>query len=184
MALVTFEEVKAALPYIEDTDETMVALLINEACARANRYTRRTLESKVHEEILDGNGKDFVVLSNWPVTDFDEVRLDLERQFGDDTIVDPGDYSVDTVNALVRFVYDLPDRPGCVKVKYTAGYVTVPYDLKGAIIDIVALLWKRRTGGGIGIKSQAGPDGLNTVYEEGLPWSAVQVLNQYRRILV
>lgn len=163
-----------------DTDETDFAInLINAASARANNITGRELASRTHTDIiLDGTGRDIVVLPQYPVTDVSELRIDVSREFGSSTVVDTDDYEYYEDGRLFYHSYFPLDRR-CVKVTFTAGYTTVPYDLQQAIAETCAYMWKRLKSRAIGTRSITA-DGVTTQFEIDIPLPAMRVLQSYR----
>jgi len=165
-----------------DSDEQDFGInLINAASARANVITGRQLASRTHTDIiLDGSGRDIVVLPEYPVTDVAELRVDTARSFGATSVIDTDDYEYYDDGRLCYWS-GFPLARRCVKVTYTAGYATVPYDLQQAVVESCAYTWKRYRSRSIGTRSITA-DGVTTQYEIDIPIPAMRVFESYRKV--
>jgi hypothetical protein len=155
--------------------------LINAVSARANTLTRRKLKSRAYVITLDGNGSDVILLPEYPVTGVAELRIDTAREFGDETIIDLGDYEVYDGDGRLWYPAGFPRARRSVKVSYTAGYINVPEDLQLAVVEAVAYTWKRMRSKSVGALSVSTGDGMTTQYEPELPTSAYKAFLAYRR---
>ena len=168
----------------DDTISTVIAAV----SLTIERYIGRTItEGTYSDEYLNGDGmSDQLVLKNWPVTS--AVTFVLKE---DGSTVASTNYTVDDSSGII---YTLPDYYGSsawtrgrrnFTVTYSAGYATVPADIKQAATDQVRRqLYQVQPLGSnwLGKKSISEAPGFVTVYEtaELLP-GVRQILNQYRR---
>lgn len=183
-ALVSWETVKVYLgtandPLDED-DREYTEGLINAVSARANMITGRKLKSRTATVTLDGNGRDIILLPEFPVDSVAEVRIDTKREFGDETIVAAGSYDV-YEDGRLYVEPRVPFARRSVRVTYTAGFDPVPDDLQQAVIESVAYSWKRLRSRAIGTSSITA-DGVTTQYEIDIPIPAKRVFESYRRV--
>lgn len=184
-ALITFDRFEAdmgeALGTFSAEDKDIAIRLINAASTRANTITRRKLASRSYTDVtLDANGGEVILLPQFPVTAFSEVRVDSARSFGTSTIISSSnyDYNEDTGELFVWTGF--PRARRCVRVSYTGGYATVPDDLQHAIVEAVAYAWKQLATKKIGVQSITG-DGITTQYPIDIPIPAMRVIESYRR---
>jgi len=128
--------------------------LANRSYKILEKYLGRQMKSQSYTEYYDGPDEYKLVLRKYPVVSVTTVHVDIERDFGSDTLVDSGNYFVDTnvdtsVGTIEFFDADGSGpvwfEPGIrnVKVVYTAGFATIPNDLVHAGCMHVAWLFKR-----------------------------------------
>lgn len=138
---VTVDEVKDYLNLqAEDTgaDELIETLIAQvEALVEADKL-QRTIGSSTFTDFIDGDGTDTILLKNYPVIEITEIFDDLDRDYDEDSELDPDDMAVYDSGRVV-YVDDV-FSPGNrnIKVVYRAGYSPVPENLKLAIIKYVA----------------------------------------------
>lgn len=181
-ALISWEFTKEILPDLRDTDQIRYELLINAASSTANRVADRYLKALDYTSTLDGSGRSSLLLPEYPVNSVSAVRIDTERVFGAESEV-TGYLVYATEGKITLISGSFPSSPQCVEVAYNAGFDPVPEDLKLAVLEVVIYNAKRLGGnaGAVGVRSIAGPDGLNTSYELSIPMNARKVFESYRR---
>jgi len=159
--------------------------LIDAASSAANSYTKRKLKTRSHTVVLDGTGKNTLLLPEYPVTAFTSLFIDRDRTFGADTEIT--DYYVHEELGELYYGGTFPKVWKCVKAVFTAGYGTeeqpIPEDIKIAIIETVQWYRSRLAGEGIGVTAIQNPNGITTRYEADLPVSARRRLDAYVRPL-
>ncbi len=161
MALITAEQARAYLPSLTGTaEDTKLDTLIARVGAQLARWCgypppsasgSPTMESTSYTRYLDGPGGRKLQLPIWPVTAIASIYDDPDLDFGADTLVDSGDYSL--INGAAGEVLLTStaehgawgEEEGCIKVTFTAGFTTVPEDLKGIACEAVKWIWNRRT---------------------------------------
>lgn len=101
--------------------------LATQLIARVSRAIELECFRKFHVEERTktfrlGEGQRLVFLDAFPVVGDVEVRLDADREFGDETIVDEDLYAVDTEQGSIEFI-GLPAvyGPGVLRVTWTGG---------------------------------------------------------------
>jgi len=137
MALVTVEQIKALGRIDYDSDDVLIALLIDEAESFAESYCDVRLSSATYEERIDG-GLSYLWCRNLPIT---AVTAITDMWSDPLEVLEEEEYFfIDT-----RIVAELEDEflEGELrwKVSYTAGYTaaTAPKGLLSAIRELVLL---------------------------------------------
>lgn len=182
-ALVSWDMIQIYLGTANDPldyeDQAYTEGLINAVSARANMMTGRKLRSRAATVTLDGNGRDIILLPEFPVDSVAEVRIDTKREFGDETIIPSASYDV-YEDGRLYVEPRVPFARRCVRVTYTAGFEPVPDDLQQAVVESVAYSWKRLRSRAIGTQSITA-EGVTTQFEIDIPIPAKRVFESYRR---
>lgn len=181
---ITKAEVKE---YLNLTDANSDALIDNliarvEAVAQADKC-QRTFGSSTFVEYLDGDGSDTLLLQQYPVISIDHIYDDLDRDYDAASELDVDDMAIYDQYGKVVYVNGM-FTPGAqnIKIEYHAGYVTIPDDLKLALIKTVAAEL-------IGARAQVNAikgDGEGTDFDDRpkrLKKEADEVFKLYRRIV-
>lgn len=186
-ALVTWATAQTLLGF--DAGQKDVAeFYLNMASLLANRETGRALKARDYDVQLDGNGSADLLLPEYPINLLTAVYVDTDRSFGSTTeISDMLSYS--EYGLVRRTSGTFPEEPKAIRVVYNAGYgydgADIPQDLQLAVIEIISYSFSRMgsaPGGGVGIRSIKGPDGLDTSYELTIPMNAKRLLGAYRGV--
>jgi hypothetical protein len=171
-----------------DSDQTTVEYLINSASEQAEMISSRRLKARAYSATasrpydFDGNGRDKMLLPEFPVNSIAHLYIDSARAFGASTELTAGtDYLLDIdVGMLI-----LPYRtftPGYrnVRVERNAGWATVPDYVQEAVIETVAWTLSRVRGSNIGMRTVASPAGVSSSYEIEIPMSARRVFESLK----
>lgn len=157
----------------------MVARLITAASTFIQSYCDRNFSSVTRTDVRDGTGGTKLVLSAEPVSAVSALAID-----GLPIPVSTG-YGVDGYYFNAYYIglrnYTFTQDEGNVSVTYTAGYATIPEDLRQATIDLVALKYKQKDRIGVGSKSLAGES--VTFLTTDMPDNVKSVLAQYKNVL-
>jgi len=168
-----------------DSDQkNLLKLFINSASWFCNTHTHRLLLERALTEYYSGDGSNVLFTNQYPITTITAVYDDLDRAYGSDTEIDSGDLVYMPETLAYKIIYDggtFTKGIKNLKVEYTAGYSTIPYDLHQACVEIVMFYWTCFEKGLFGITSRTIGDGSLTVETANYPKSALQVLNTYRR---
>lgn len=189
VALVSLDEMKRYMKIPPPgTDElNVLADLINDASEWATSYTGRNFLQATYTEFYDGDGKNVLILNNYPVTVLTEINDDTSRVFGGSTAFDIS--KIVQLNrgsgivALWNTAYSFTCGIGNVKVVYTAGYplASVPYDLRLAVKKIVAHQYRHGFASGhIGVRQETVGDKTVSLIEDAMPRDAKEILDGYR----
>lgn len=171
---------------VEDTDERIYKLerYINAASWFCNNYTHRKLKSRDLTEYYNGDGTNVLLMNNYPVTAITHVYDDLDRDYESDTEIDSDDLVYMPDGLACKIVYDggvFSKGIKNIKVEYTAGYETIPWDLYQACCELVAYYWKNTEEGRFGLISQQLADGSVRIETTTVPKSVRQVLDLYKK---
>jgi hypothetical protein len=98
------------------------------------------------EIVLDGNGRDSLLLPVWPTTAVASVALDGGE------LVEGTDYAWSEAGILRRLGCQVwPDKLRCLEVTYSHGWAVIPTDISDAVIDQARTTYRVEPG----IQSQA-----------------------------
>ena len=157
--------------------------LINAACDKIESILQTVVLCKEYQEDLDGNDSNVIVPSMFPIKELVDVRIDFNRNFGSETVVDQinlilrgmtdkrADNSIPNLRIVGNNVYLRDDDndnvigrifsgsvAGSVRVTYKAGWAIdtedVPYDLHLAALQLVEWYEFRRSNKDIGVASK------------------------------
>lgn len=168
------------------TEEDEIDRLINAASWFANEYCHRNLKSRTYsgtdeECFYDGDDTSTLILRHPPVTSISALYIDTDREYGSDTLIDSDDYSVNQRSGILTLDGDVfTSGAKSIKVEYTGGYSTIPWNLVQAIKELVQYWYGRQSSKRVGIRS-VGTQAESTSYETDVPKAVLDVLNQYRR---
>lgn len=188
--LITAEQARMQVPELEGTsqDTTFETLItrVGVAFARHCGYpgNNPTLESASYISYLDGPGGRDLVLDVWPATAISSIYDDLTQDFSDSQfLVSSSDYVL-LDNKIVRLKSTSTkgrwsQGKKCIKVTYTAGYTSIPDDLKQLAVLAVKNWWELRT---IQTRSNTSQSGVSVGFrdEEFLPAFVKQGLSSFK----
>ncbi len=182
--LCTLADLKAWLPNQGNNDDTTLQSLITNGSAQVLQYINRPhiLSSVLGtlNETYDGNGSDRLLPRSFPVSTVSSVSVD-----GVSVPQAPAPWGSgflwDGRRILLRGGFTFCSGVQNVQVSYTAGYPTVPLDLKQAAIEAFALAYRQRTH--IGEKSNSMGGQVTLAFDmSDVPPRSLNVFNQYRRL--
>lgn len=159
-------------------------LIIDSVSKRFNGEVGYCLKKNDYVEDHDGNGTREMYLDRWPVsTSGVIVAIDDTYTFTTAYYVTSTDVRPYYAEGKLYLYGDAFSEGRLnIRVTYAAGYSTseIPADLKRAALETVQLFWNREEKRDrIGIRSESMEGGSRT-FETDLPWSAKQVLDNYR----
>lgn len=179
--LIDWEYIQSKLN-LADSQQEEYENLIDEAVSIAEGFCKRDLSPKDHVEVLDGEESNTLILANYPVNSI-AVNYDTEREFTEDTVLDPATYMVDKSSGIIKLYGGVfPESISTIKVEYNAGYNPVPPQLKEALLEIVQWLRGRFSnyGGGIGLSDLDG-GGFSAKTEMLIPINAKVILERFKK---
>lgn len=180
MALVTVSELKELLSIAHAEDDALLTTIVDAASKWFESQVGRTITATDYVEIQDGQGGTSIVPSHYPVISIATSGLVI-----DGTVVTlstgygvAGYYlSGDVIKLRSQYV---TSGSGNVSISYRAGYATVPSDVKQAVLEIAALMYREKDR--VGQQSRTGPDG-STVFYYAPPARVVSTIEAYRRVM-
>jgi len=182
-------DIDTALAYLgiasTDTARTfMVKQCINGASWFCNSFTKRKLLSRANVEYYNGGGQKTIMLNNYPCTTLTSVYDDLDRAYGATTLIDLSDLAIMPTDLLYMIVYDggaFLNGVKNVKITYTAGYLTVPWDLQQACLGICGIYFHHTDEKTLAIQSRSVGDGSITIDVSKMPQWIFDILNIYKK---
>jgi len=178
---------KTFLKISGSTEDTLLDSICDRTNALIKSYIGRNLVSQTYTEYYDGNGTPRLILRNYPVITLTSINIDTNREWESVTAVDiTEDVLLENSSGIIR----LWNNGGIfytgranVKVVYSAGYATMPYDLVDAAILIAAHSYKRHyQDQRIGLQSETIGDRTMTYSNEAIPAKARLILDKYKRV--
>jgi len=181
--LCTVAEIKAWLPNQGNNDDATLQSLISNASLQILQYIDRPhiLASVLGPltEIYDGNDSDRLLPRQFPVIAVTAVSVDNVPIQQAASPITAG-FLWDARRILLRgfrFCRGVQN----VQLSYTAGYSSVPLDLKQAAIEAFALTYRQRVR--IGEKSNSMSGQITIAFDmSDVPSRSMSVFNQYRRL--
>lgn len=185
MALCTRDDVKLFGTITDSTDaaDTLIKDLIDRVSTRIERYCDRVFEEATYTEYYDGTGTDYLYTNQYPIVTISGIYDDTLWAWGEDTLISGTEYRISNNKRKVLYNTYFTDASENIKIVYTAGYTTIPYDIQQVCITEVLRIYKRKLEPDVSSKSMQ--DGGQNVYitDAFLP-SSVSVLNSYKRLYV
>ena len=185
--LAAFADAKAVFGY-DDTEQATVERLINIASAKIEVFTKRQLAARTATLYLDGNGRDALIVPEWPINSVTTLHVDELRTFGSDTLIAAADYYIDAERGIIQLYDDIFSSIGQVRVVKLVGnfgYATTHLHysvLNAACLEYVDWLKSRYASRAlIGVKSNFTADGMNTSYETEMPLHVREMLRSFVR---
>jgi len=181
--LCTLTDLKAWLPNQGNNDDATLQALITNGSAQVLQYINRPhiLSSVLGtlNESYDGNDSDRLLPRSFPVISVSSVTVDGIAIPLAPAAWLPG-FLWDGRRILLRgFKFNCGVQN--VQITYTAGYLSVPLDLKQAAIEAFALAYRQRTH--IGEKSSSMGGQVTLAFDmSDTPPRSLSVFNQYRRL--
>lgn len=179
MDYTTLAEAKAWLKISTDTDDTVLESLISAESARIDAYLSRALASQSYDIVFGGNGKQSMVFQQYPITAVASVEIDgvAVPAYSSST-----GYGYTFSNWRIQLIgKSWTWGVNNCHVVFTAGYATIPADIRQACLELVALRYRERERIGHSSKSIGG-ETVSFVIAE-MTDSVKQKLNQYRRTM-
>ncbi len=173
-----------------DSANAELQQLISAASGLICRYTgRSTFAPTAYADTYDGNGKNWMLLRQWPVISITSIAL---TEWGSTTSInvsDPTQFQLEapipvggnqrlTLTATPYAVF--PRGRGNVQIAYQAGWTTIPYEVVQACVEIAGEAYQRRNRiGQVSVTSQ----GQTTVSfsQRDMPAPVAQSLQPYIR---
>ena len=139
MALCTAAQVRSYIRALTGTSEdtildTFIARFDEVAaghCGFPVAGNQITFENNTYTHHFDGDGGDQLQLRVVPVNTIVTLHVDVDREYGSSTLVDSSDYEIDVDLGLLLLKTDsnqgsFSSGYRSVKVKYTAGFTSIP----------------------------------------------------------
>jgi hypothetical protein len=183
-ALSTVADVKdfLGLGATAEPDESLFESLINNVSVLfANYCGVEQFKTKNYIEYHDGHGSRYIFPRNYPINSVDEINEDIDWVWGSDTTIGEDDYRiVDKRYIVYDGLFAIAEQS--IKIEYSAGYDTIPLDLKQACIEEVVRKYKHRKD--LDVSSKSAQDGTtNYIVKDLLPSTKI-TLDRYKKLRV
>jgi hypothetical protein len=188
-ALTTLAKAKAYLSVEGTSDDALVENLIDRAtkimetlCNRSFKNVNSGGTAQPNTEYFNGDGKSKLFLKYYPIIAVTTIHDDPDRIYGADTLIDSDEYAFWADEGIIEF-----DGAGIVgsgvkniRVVYTGGYTTTPYDLEHVCNELVGILKNMRDR--LGVSSKSFSDGSASYFENLLTPQSREVLKKYSKL--
>jgi uncharacterized phiE125 gp8 family phage protein len=179
--LVTLADLKAYLGISESGHDAVLGGLIDAASEAIERACGRAFAQAERTEYHDGRGSAWLVLKERPIASIADLRDDLDREFGAASAIVADDYTFYPEEGIVRLLTGtFQDGSRNVRVRYTAGYQTVPEDLAQACLMLAASWFNAGHQGGDGLTAEVLGDYRAEYAHRPLPEEVLRLIAPYR----
>lgn len=172
MALITLETLKARMGINHNRQDELLMQMADGVSVAIERFLGRKLEKAEYIERYNGNGKNHIVLRQYPVSNVLSVKqngrvLD-DVDFDDWLLMRPSGFACGVRN---------------IEVRYIAGYADVPDDILEAAAQIVGQRLNELENKGVQSKTLAGETVTFSNFSQsgGMPPAALAILQNYKR---
>ena len=158
----------------------LVEALIDRVSVMIETYLDKNVLSRDYEEYFDGKGTDKLFPSHYPITSVSGIWDDSDWQWDSSTEIDSSDYRVvDQTHITYQSNFNSGNQN--LKIEYTAGYSTVPLDIKQVCIAEVARNLRDKTDKNFNVIQKTMSDG--SIIYETKPFTpqSQMILDRYRR---
>jgi hypothetical protein len=177
---------------MSDAEKANVEFLVQSASRQITDYLGRDIKSATFSEVWDGQAADMIIPRQYPITAVSEVRFSANADFTQGTVLGTGEYGFDEESVFLLF-NRTPFGRRCVRVIYTAGFVTVPQSIQIATVIQFQMLNKAVSPGSKGTgPSDLGMESISKMGEtarkdtslrkNGLASEAVGLIEPFRRL--
>lgn len=185
--IVSLAELKAYLKLTTATFDTILGVIKASVEQFIKNYCHDPFLHSTFTEYYDGNGKSSLIVDRFPITAITEINIDSARTFAAATKLDASDIiSCDRNNQRGIIEIDGTFSVGVknVKVVYTAGYATLPADLKMAVMQLCSREFMIQDKQMPGVVSQNVGDKTISLNTEEIPRNVWAILQTYKRPMV
>jgi len=166
-----------------NNDDAVLTNLLSAATGLIIRYLGWDLTTQAYTQTFNGNGRDRVMLSNYPITAVSSVTIDgvaipVAGPYGGSNFLPQG-YSFDENTVYLRGYWFRKDIQN-VTISYTAGYEEIPFEVSQACLELAADRYRQRDRIG---KASEGLAGQTTAFSlKDMPPNTRQILDMYRKV--
>jgi Phage gp6-like head-tail connector protein len=159
MAILTLAEFKTYVGISDTSEDNQLNPMIDMINDLIPELTERTLEETAYEnELYDGSATTALNLNNYPIVSIEEVLVyntEIEVVSYSDRVETGTDgyWIKDAENGVLYRNAGWPIGRGVISISYTAGYDTIPNNLKYAALQAASYL--RKVGKKVGLASES-----------------------------
>jgi uncharacterized phiE125 gp8 family phage protein len=182
----SLNKVKTYLGIEGATHDAMLEVLADGVSERIEAYLGRAFVTRSVTETLDGNGKQFIFLRNYPVQSVTSLRIRYslldewtELTVAAETVLDQ------RLGRLYLTSTCFPKGPLAVEVTYQAGFgaqdnAALPADVVQAALDYLKFVYDRKTSGAtVAASMTIGPNTISVVPD--IPADVKRALDAYKK---
>ena len=178
--LATQDEVKEYIdmPGGSSDADDVIDDLITRVSDRFHKYCGiSSFHSTTYTEYYSGQGTQELFLDQRPIISITSIKQDSEWAFGSDSTFASDNYAIQDDRVVLKDnVFSSGVRN--LQVIYTAGYATIPTDLKQACIEEVARAFDKRLNVDVSSRTLADTSTF-TMRQESLMQDTIDVLKRY-----
>lgn len=179
--LATLAQVKEYLDIVGTADDGLLTRLIDVCSTSIEKWCSRTFGLTVYTDTLDGNGKQWIPVAQYPITAIDGITINDDPIPQSTGLAVAGYYFTPPQKVQLRGGYTFARGSQNIVIQYRAGYSILPADVVQCCIKLVAVRYKERDRLGISSKTLNGESISFTV--DDFPESIVRVLNDYKAVV-
>ena len=179
--LSTLTNVKQWLGVTTTTDDTLLQRLLTAASGYIQSWLNRTFASAGYTDTFDGNGKDRLMLRNYPVTAVASVTIDGTVIPASTGVTVNGWLLDETGKMVILRNYWFNRGTQNIVISYTAGYATTPPEIEEACIELIGLRYRERDR--IGQVSKAIGGETVSFTQKDMSDSIKTILNNYKKVV-
>lgn len=169
--LTTLSKAKEFLRISGPGDDLLIERLVSSASQLIETYLNRIILSKSYVEKFDGKNTDFHLMSNYPISSIEEIKIDGS--------IYTGEYIDDKEQLVLKNSYFTRGKLNCI-ITYTAGFTTVPFDIEQACLELVAIKYKQLEH--IDLSSKVISGETTSFIVSDIPAFIKITLNNYRKV--
>ncbi len=176
--ITTLKETKIwlGIDVTDNSDDDVINAILAPADKWIKEYCQRDFElTSYTSELYDGQGHQNLFLKHYPVIEVTGLEIDGEAIDLDDLIT----YE----NGTLYYAAGFPGGHQNISVTYSAGYATLPEDLKLATNMLVKMIYDRRDQEVFGVE-QYSLGYVRSVLTEEMPHEVREILSRYTKIEV
>jgi len=177
--LTTTADVKAWLNITGNSDDAVIARLVTAVSNYIQSWLNRTFAMATYTDISNGNNESTKMFSNYPVQSVSSVTISGVAIPASADGIAYGYVFDDQSLALIGTTCGRGLKN--VRITYTAGYSSVPFEIAQACIELVAIRYRERTRVGEVSKSLGGETVSFT--QKDMPDSVRTILNNYKKVI-
>jgi hypothetical protein len=167
------------IPSSDTTQDSRIEMFINVVSDRISNYCERQLVAANIIDVCHGGMSNMLMLQEWPINSVTEIAIDNTGVFGSGTVIDAATYRVIDEGTLL-YNSTFPYGYGNIRIKYNAGYATIPGDIQMACLLFVEWLYRFRSTQNIG-RTGFSKGGESVTILQDMPPIIKSLLEPYRR---
>lgn len=182
MSLITNAEARQYLGITTSIDDALLNALLDSFSAFVATYTGRRIESTAYAQLYDGSGTARIILNEYPIISVTVLSQDLDHSTKKySSPYAATDFFLATGGIVELYEDIFVELQRSVYVSYTAGFATIPGDLKDLVKQMVAKRYQDCKDKRFGMQSKNVFDDSITFDFKDLPDSGKTILDRYRK---